>query len=367
MRICLLSDQFPPQPGGLAVSAHRLASGLNATVCIVSENVVNRQAARDVHHVRRDEREDDTLAAWFDAVCHLHTQQPFDAIHAHYAVNAGFVGTYAARTLGIPAVVSVRGNDLDRSLFHPAKRSGILWALQHASAVATVTTEHQHKVQALAPKQRVTTIFNAVDAERFHPGVENVQLQADLNPDGAPLIGFVGEARIKKGIEPLLHALARVTQAIPHARLLLIGGVRRDAKAIFKAFTAAHPDVPVWEIRYLPHDLMPAVYHLLDVVVMPSLHDGMPNAILEAMACGRAVIGTRVGGMPDVIRDGVDGLLIPPGDVVKLANAIINLLNHPQHRDQLGTAARDRVLREFTPERELAAYRALYTALISSS
>jgi glycosyltransferase involved in cell wall biosynthesis len=98
-------------------------------------------------------------------------------------------------------------------------------------------------------------------------------------------------------------------------------------------------------------------------VVLPSLRDGLPNALLEAMACGRPVIASRVGGIPEVIRDGVDGVLVPPGDIALLAQAMSTVLANPGEAAALGARARLRVSEEFAADRERAADLALLEEL----
>jgi glycosyltransferase involved in cell wall biosynthesis len=105
----------------------------------------------------------------------------------------------------------------------------------------------------------------------------------------------------------------------------------------------------------IPHQDIPAYYSLMDVFVHPSLRDGMPNAVLEAMACEKSVIATAVGGVTDVLQDKKNGLLINVNDSNALANAIANLLNNPEKRMELGKSARETITSEFAPEKELEA------------
>jgi glycosyltransferase involved in cell wall biosynthesis len=108
---------------------------------------------------------------------------------------------------------------------------------------------------------------------------------------------------------------------------------------------------------------MPAYYSLMDVFVHPSLRDGMPNAVLEAMACGIPVIATPVGGVPDVIQDGKNGILTDINDPGILAAKMMDLLTDPDKRKTLGVNARESVLERFTPEKELEANLSVYRSL----
>jgi glycosyltransferase involved in cell wall biosynthesis len=111
---------------------------------------------------------------------------------------------------------------------------------------------------------------------------------------------------------------------------------------------------------YIPPADLPAYYSLMDVFVHPSLHDGMPNAVLEAMACERAVIATPVGGVVDVIKDGENGIVIRVSDAEQLAEKILHLLDNPALRLRLGKNARATVAEKFTPQKELEANLEVY-------
>jgi glycosyltransferase involved in cell wall biosynthesis len=312
-------------------------------------------------------RREDTQADWFDLVARLQRQIGFDLLHGYYLAGAGFVTVYAGRYLNLPTIVSARGNDLDRAVFNPGQAGAIVWTLTAASAVTTVSNDLARKAHALAPTCQPQVIFNGVDAAHFTPAPPDPALRARYGLSG-PVIGFVGEARLKKGLTLLLPALAQITAQFqksgrPVPSLLLIGGIRRDDADILRVFQAKQPGLAVQVIPYTDHAQLPALYNLLDVLALPSLRDGLPNALLEGMACQRAVIAANVGGIPDVIRPGENGLLIPPGEIAHLAEAISTLLANPEERANLGQAARQTILDDFTPARELEANLALYHQL----
>lgn len=125
-------------------------------------------------------------------------------------------------------------------------------------------------------------------------------------------------------------------------------------------FRAQNPALDVISVDDVPHGALPAYYALIDVLVMPSLRDGLPNALLEGMACERAVVATDVGGMPDALVDGENGILVSVGDVSGLAAGIERLLGNPELGQRCGANARRTVLERFTPARELDLTLALY-------
>ena len=390
MRIVLLSPTYPPDVGGLATSAQRLArmlaaAGHHVHVIAPTSSSAPGQIARSVDSgvtVSRfgtHRRTADTLAEWFRLVVAAHAEQPFDLLHAYFVTEAGFVATYAGRYLGLPSVVSARGNDLDRAVFDPARAAHTLHALQHASTITANSHELVRQAEALAPGRTATLIPNGVDTTLFTPlsatesteSTENIlhhhgpsETSVSSVAKNTARIGFVGEARAKKGLAPLLLAFREVAQARP-AALMLIGGVRTgDDESLVAIFQKQHPDLPLVVVPYMPHDALPAYYRALDVLVLPSLQDGLPNALLEGMACGCAVVASTAGGIPDVLRHGENGLLVPPRDSPALAAAITQLLNDPDERSRLGRAARATVLRDFSPEQELQRNLAVYRAVM---
>lgn len=376
MNIALLTEKYPPEVGGLAVSVSRLANLLHAaghgvTVFALSGSLAAGETAWDdlagiaVKRMGIQRRTDDTLAAWSNYIIQEITAGgtgdnllKMDVIHGYFLTQAGFVAAYVGRMLGIPSVVSVRGNDLDRAIFDPGKAAHVLFALQRAGAVTANSQELARKVQALSGRT-AQLIPNGVDAALFRPLARDGALAAQLGLQGA-VIGFSGEARAKKGLAALLLAYRQVAErrAVAAERgpltLLLAGGVRSgEDKELLKVFRKQHKELPIVVTDFLPLAQMPALYNLMDVVVLPSRQDGLPNALLEAMACARPIVAGRAGGLPDAIRDGENGLLAPPDDVAALVEAIETLLADPDRAAQLGQAARQTALERFTPQQEL--------------
>jgi len=378
MNICLIPEKYPPDPGGLAISARRLACGLagrghNVHACLITGALPAHQIEHTiedgvtVHRVGAARRSDDALADWFDAVVALHGTHRFDILHGYYLARAAYVTVYAARYLGLPSVVSARGNDLDRAAFDPSRAGVILWALAHADAVTAVSADLARRATALRQDRPVHLIHNGVDATTFTPLPKDLELAARIGlASDLPTIGFDGEARLKKGLGTLLLAFEHLVAAHP-VQLLLVGGVRDDDADVVRVFQRQHPDLPLHTVPHTPHDRLPAHYSLLDVLALPSLHDGLPNALLEGMASAHPVVASAVGGILDVVTDGQDGLLVPPGDVAALTDALLTLMRSPDRRRTLGEAARRTVASRFGLEQEVAQNLEIYHQLIGTS
>jgi glycosyltransferase involved in cell wall biosynthesis len=367
-RLALLADRYPPEPGGLAVSARRIATSLAAAghavdVLAVSDGLPGTVVAANDDGVRvlrtgAHRREEDTSAAVLDLVVRRHHAAPYDAILGFYLVRSGFLAAYAGRYLGIPSVVSARGNDLDRAALDPARGTRVLKALELATRVAAVTSDLARKARALAPAADVRTVPNAVDTAVFRPTPADPARRRALALEGRAVVGFVGELRKKKGVVPLVAALARLA-ARRKVTLLCAGGIRPEDEGVLLLARREQPALHALVLPWCGPGELRSLYALMDVVAHPSLDDGMPNAVLEAMACGRPVVGSDAGGIPDVVRPGRDGLLVPKGDAAALADAVEGLLADPARAAALGAAARARVEAEFTPARERRAYERL--------
>lgn len=376
MKIALLSEKYTPDVGGLAISAERLAGLLIAaghpvqvfaptlsldpaeTRTLVSNGVrVTRFGAR--------KRVDDTLVDWFELLADEHQREPFDILHAYFLTQAGFVAAYAGKYLHAPSVVSARGNDLERGSFDPARLTHILYALEHADAVTTNARELAKKVKALVPSLEVNVIPNGVDPEIFKPLPRNNLLAESLGLDRRTtrVIGFAGELREKKGLRPLLSAYAQVNKEHP-TTLLIAGDVRTgEDRQTFEEFKLSNPDARIVITGFVSHKDLPVYFSLMDVFVHPSLRDGLPNALLEAMACEKAIIATPAGGIPDAITDCEDGRLVRTNDANELAQVIQELLADEPLRMRLGKTACQTIRNRFTLQAEVDETIALYTRL----
>ncbi len=298
----------------------------------------------------------------------LRERAPYRLLHGIYPSLTGFPVALAARVTSTPFVLVARGNDLHRDSFHSERQAGLLFALRHADAVVGVSRELCQLSIALGASRRVRWIPNGVDGEQFHSASSDPALLAELGLNEVfPRLGFVGEVRQKKGLATLLQALALLRRRYPQAGLLLVGGVREDARPILMEFLDRHPKLrsAVHELPWLPQERLATCYHLLDVFWHPALSDGLPNAVLEALACEVPVVASRVGGAADILADSPQAsLLIPPNDPLALADATLRLLRmEPEARSELGTAGREWVLARFTLEAEINAYLDLYAEL----
>jgi glycosyltransferase involved in cell wall biosynthesis len=278
-----------------------------------------------------------------------------EAVHSH-EFTMGLYGAVAARWLGVPHVITMHGGQHVTAKWR--RRESLRFAFRASTATVAVsvdTKRHLDSELGLAPG-RVVVIPNGVPV----PMGDSAAVRAEIGvADDTVLLLAVGSLVPRKGHAVLLRALAAVREAgitVPWRLAIAGGGPEREALAAL-ADELALSD---W-VHLLGHrDDVPSWQRAADIFVMPSLWEGLPLALLEAMYTGSAVIGSRTSGIPEAITDGVDGLLVPPGDVEALARALDRLLTDVTLRDSLGAAARARAERDFSLDRMTAEYEALY-------
>lgn len=327
--------------------------------------------ALTVHHLGLFHNQDLTLQHTTNVLEWLHQRARYDLVWGHYLFPPGFLAVLFAERMRIASVVSARGNDVDRMLFPPGDFARLLWTLQRATRITSVCQNLAEKIDAILGRTAAATVMpNVVDTEVFCPGAVPPSLREQLGiaPDEA-VLGFSGELRHKKGLPFLLKALSDVRRVRP-ACLLVIGEVRAREQEHLSRFAMEHPQDRA-RIVVTGHLEQPAQVaqhlRLCDVFLMPSLWDGMPNAVLEAMAVGLPVIASDAGGLPEIIEAGVTGLCVGRAELDRLGVGVLELLERPEDARRLAKAARDYVVHRSQPAAEVSALRSLLAELDASS
>ena len=374
MHIALLSEKYTPDIGGLAISTERIArllasAGHHVRVFCPSSGLSPSEkrilADRGIQIIRfgSHKRAEDTLLDWFEIIAEEHKHLPFDVLHAYYLVQAGFVVVYAGKYLNLPSVVSIRGNDIERSPFDPQKFSQVMYTLQNASAVTANARILIDKARAFCDRE-IDLIHNGIDTDLFKPLKRNEALLEALGLQKEdPILGFAGELREKKGLATLLNAYAQVNKH-RSTSILIVGEVRPgEDKSLFDALRSSIPNAKILVTGYVSNQDLPSYYSVMDILVHPSLRDGMPNVLLEAMACEKVVVATPAGGIADVLEDGKNGRIVSINDVNSLSMIIRDLLSDKELRERLGAAARRTIQSKFTIQGELSGNLRVYCKL----
>jgi L-malate glycosyltransferase len=301
---------------------------------------------------------------WVDvhyALLELASERQYDLMQAFYASITGFPVVSAAQELSLPSVVSIRGNDIIRDVFHSERFPYLKWALENATEFTAVSQEGLQRARILsASPKKGRVILNSIRPEDYSEGTQALEIPQHI-------IGSLAVFKNKKGIEVLLCAFNMLLQQYPTAHLLLVGYVIPHEQNSFDALVTKYNlnDRITITGRIPRHDALRYI-RAMDIFAFTSLHDGCPNTILEAMLAGVPIVATRAGAVPELIEDGKHGLLVHPGSATELYEALVKMLDDNTNRQGLGMQAQQRVLTEFVPQKELASYWEVYQECLSS-
>jgi len=270
-----------------------------------------------------------------------------DIVHFHAGrLGAIYPGVVASRLAGIPRrLLTLHNTVAQRSPLQRFFEARLIGSLDRIVAVSAAVKDDIVRKKNAVPEE-VAVIVNGIDVSEFDTAADAGEIRAELGLEAtAEVIGAVGRLQYDKGFDVLIRALALLRPRQPTLRLVLIGSGRDEAGLRELAERERVADVVHFAgYRSDARRLMRA----LDIVAIPSRREGQSFTLLEAMAARKPVVAANVGGIPEVLIDGVTGLLFPSENVAALANALEKLLNDPERRAAMGRAARDRVAREFT-------------------
>lgn len=276
---------------------------------------------------------------------------PFDFPTTVFAVPV-------ARAASVPAVIA--SQRCDRALVPQPYRLALKMAdrCMHAVVVNCEFVRQRLIEDDRVPPSRIRLCYNGVDLARFHPAASERPPQLARAP---LVIGTVAVLRPEKGLFVLLDAFAGLNRRCPETRLVVVGNGELSAALRAHAaqaglgdavlFEPASPDVTRW-------------LNLFDIFVLPSFSEAFSNALLEAMACGRAVVASRVGGNPELVEHGKTGLLFASGDAADLGRCLDDLAQNPERRKCLGLAAADRARTKFSIQASAKRLGSIYTEIL---
>lgn len=382
IKVCITTLEYPPDMGGVGESVHRIAhllsdSGYEVHVAVFHSKYCN--ASEVCHHdtACKTEQKDgifvhriqppvrcaqptkqDFLSDVYFQLKLLYEEHQFDLFHAFFVNETGYLTTLLARENDVPVINSVRGSDLHKHIFSPSMYAQMVWALENSAWVTFVSPDLQERAALIAPsiQTKSSTFWNSIAPINF----SQLSKPALIDRLQGHVIGSVGRFRDKKGIEFLIDACATLSQEV-ELTLLLVGDFA-DKEQIYwkqKLQTSAIADRMIITgildrqnaLAYLPY---------MDIFAIPSLNDGCPNALLEAMMAARAIVGTNVDAIGGILEDGLDAFLIKPASARELEEALRRLIAQPELRKQFGTAAQQKVLTQLNPKVEQSHWQYVY-------
>jgi glycosyltransferase involved in cell wall biosynthesis len=269
------------------------------------------------------------------------SQHRADLVHTQLEFS-NTLGNLAAKLLGLPSVSTIHTHQAPLKGTKEFRRLRLMWwsmrkFCDRVIAVAEETRGNYLAVSRDAP-HKVITIYNGIDLSSFRPvdATERARQRERLGiPEQAPLIITVAMLRQKKGIQYMIDAFPTILESIPGAHYLIVGdGDYRPALHELAVRRGLSERITLAGLRYDIPDLLGTS----DLFVLPSLDEALPTVLAEAMAARRPVIASAIGGIPEMVADGVNGLLLPPGEPTQLAQACIRLLNNPDLAAKMGAA-----------------------------
>ena len=297
-------------------------------------------------------------------------QNRFDLVHTQL-VTAIVLGSMASKWLGIPSVATLHTLDAPPPGTRTEKRRLLMWwALRRfADRVIAVSEQtRRHHVQAGGlPPDKLLLLYNGVDCARFQVQVKQwrAAVRRELGIAAhAPLLMTVAVLREPKGIQHMVAAMPRIVAREPETRYVVVGG----GPYASELQTRVQQSPAVDAIRLIgPRDDIPELLSAADIFVHPTLDDALPTVLAEAMAAGKAIIASDVGGVPEMIQDGTNGILISPGDVAALEDACLTLISNTTLQQRMGVQSRAIAERKFNVNHQVAELDSLYMHLIEGS
>lgn len=387
LRICLISREYPPDTGwgGIATFARHLALGLlelghDVEVVALAGNkpgdtaLTKRQEGILVHRVNLHHIPGDlnvtsmcmpysryvmqaTSALW-KKFFQLHNEKPFDVVDTPELLAEGLI---PAVTRCAPLLIRLysphskfiaeRFHNVTASFDHQFVATLERVAMLSADVLTSPSNDLADYVAGDLnyPRENIKIVYNPIDPNEFSP-----EGTVAIPSDGRLTVLFVGRLEGRKGINYLIDAVPDTVAAYPNMRLVVIGddtnngAGQKSVKAELEKSLKEHGCARHVEfVDRVPLSELAAYYRSADICIVPSLYDNSPYSCLEAMSCGKPVIGTSSGGTREYIVDGESGVIIPPRDSKAIAEALVALLSNEDERERLGRNARARVMEKF--------------------
>ena len=300
---------------------------------------------------------------------HIMRRYQVDLVHSSSSVQID--GALAARLAGVPHIWHVRELLVPYNIYHFV--FGIRVALRlmvglsdHLIAVSRFISD---SFAGIVQPSRLTIIHNAGDVQRFRSAKgDNLRWQLGIPPDGL-LVGQVSRISRAKGLEYLIEASAQVRHTLSNVIFIVAGGSARfdiPYQRQLKELIASLDLEDTFKLLGFRQDV-PEIVNALDLMVLASVDEPFGRVLVEGMAAGKPVVATNVGGIPEIIEDGVTGLLVPSRSSTALASAIVDVLSDPLRARQMGDAGHELALRLFTVERYVAEVQKVYNQVLQEN
>lgn len=363
-RLCLFTDSL--EPSGMGEHMLTLAAELRHNYEVLfalppspsGDQLLARATALDIHCLAvvatPEQTGNDLLRDWLE-------QRQVDIFHSHAGIGwEGHTGIYAARSAGVPVIV--RTEHLPFLITDHREYYNHRQLMQSIDRLVCVSEEALLSfVRGGVPRTKLSVVRNGVKPVKAQRTRQAVRIGLELAPK-VPLVLTVGRLTPQKNHAMLVAAMQHVLARVPTAQLLIVGDgrLRIELEQVVKTH-GLQSTVRMLGQRNDVADLLQAA----DLFVLPSEYEGLPLVLLEAMAAGLPVVGTRVCGIRETINDGITGRLVELNDVVGLAQCIVELLDNRLLARQIGAAGRQHFAQDWSAERMIAEIDEVYQQLLS--
>ena len=390
MNICLITYQYPPYPGGVGSAIYRIAKnltklGVNIHIIApgpyqlrdkISTVIEDGVTVHRTFSILSDYYADPhSLQVLGDYIVKFHQKQNFDLIHAAFLMPPGFLGAIVAAEIERPLIVSVRGSDWEVLRYSIQHLANLRWVLERADYVTSVSSELMQKMRRMVRIKEGKIISNVFDASIFDTRAlsevvkdhkDSLQVLTEtflrMKSNGGTVIGTTGFLRPVKGFHILLQAFGKIVKVYPDMCLLVVGRFALESykRDMLQQISDMGIKRQVVFTGYIPHREVLAWMREMDIFAFSSLHEGSPNALIEAMACELPIVASKVGGIVDIVEDNKDGLLFPADHVDMLSQKLQLLLEDMGLRTRLGKAGKNKVENQFSPVQETESWIDIY-------
>lgn len=266
-------------------------------------------------------------------------EKRFDIIHAHGLLPGGMAAVLLSKTFHIPCVCHARGSDVNVYPYESRANFALTrYVIENCDVPVATSKALAEKMSSMSRvKRQIRVLYKSADTKLFSLAEDKAVLRKQLDiPSDAFVAIFVGSLTDDKGIIELIEAWKEVSKRLPEALLVTIGSGPLDGDLV-----RVGPSMHLCGTK--PNTQVALRMKASDVLVLPSHSEGLPNVVLEAMACGLPVVATNVGGIPEAVVHGETGFLVSPGDHQELAARILTLAQNPDLRRTMGAAGRRRI------------------------
>jgi len=292
----------------------------------------------------------DALQSWAPTIVHT------------FLLTGSLYGRFAAMMSGVPIVIGTEVNVYEKKRPLHARLERWLMGGTDAVIASAESVKDHYIAQVSAPADKVDVIYNAVDWAQLQTTMTREAFRGSIGvPLDAPVAGIIARLTEQKAHRVLFEAMAQPALSALHLIVVGDGELRDDLKSRAETLGIAGRVHFLGARRDLGN-----ILGAIDIFAMPSYWEGLPLSMVLAMGAGLPVVASRVAGIPEVVTDGVSGLLVNPGDSAQLAQALSALVNDASARSKLGSAARAFVLPRFGIDGYVASVTALYDRLLSA-